>query len=114
MAEVKEKRIRDIINYLIVNDYLEQTNAEFPIIRMTTKAKSVLFHDEKIIMASSVPLNGQYGEDGIFVGCPALIGSKGIEEVIEFNLPPEELAAFKACCEKIRLNIAKAAKIPEA
>ncbi len=50
MAEVKEKRIRDIINYLIVNDYLEQTNAEFPIIRMTTKAKSVLFHDEKIIM----------------------------------------------------------------
>ena len=87
---------------------------EYGICSVAATMVKALYHDEKIIMASSVPLNGQYGEDGIFVGCPALIGNKGIEEVIEFNLPPEELAAFKACCEKIRLNIAKAAKIPEA
>ena len=48
-------------------------------------------------MASSVQLTGEYGEQGIFAGCPALIGGNGVEEVIEYNLPPEELKEFKAC-----------------
>ncbi len=50
MAEVKENRVREIVNYLIINDYLEQTNAELPIIKLTTKAKAVLFDNEQLMM----------------------------------------------------------------
>jgi ATP-dependent DNA helicase RecQ len=46
MARVKEDRIRDIINYLIINEYLEQTNAEFPIVKIMPKAKEILFGRE--------------------------------------------------------------------
>ena len=35
-------------------------------------------------------------------------GDNGIEEVIEYNLPDDELKKFKACCATIRQNIANA------
>ncbi|HZK39205.1 MAG TPA: DNA helicase RecQ [Clostridia bacterium] len=50
MAEVKAKRIREIIDYLLVNEYLEQTNAEFPVIKMMPKANEILFNGEKHMM----------------------------------------------------------------
>jgi ATP-dependent DNA helicase RecQ len=50
MAEMTEKRIRDIINYLVLNEYILLTNSEFPVVKLTQKAKLVLFDGEKIIM----------------------------------------------------------------
>ncbi|MBK5247286.1 MAG: DNA helicase RecQ, partial [Peptostreptococcaceae bacterium] len=50
MAEVKEKRIRDIINYLVLNDYIALTNSEFPVAKLTEKSKEVLLDGEKLIM----------------------------------------------------------------
>ncbi|MDD4295474.1 MAG: DNA helicase RecQ [Ruminiclostridium sp.] len=50
MAEMTEKRIRDIINYLVLNEYILLTNSEFPVAKLTQKAKPVLFDGEKIIM----------------------------------------------------------------
>ncbi|HEX9060047.1 MAG TPA: RQC domain-containing protein, partial [Clostridia bacterium] len=50
MAEVNEKRIRDIINHLVLNDYLMLTNSEFPVVRLTSKSKEVLFNGEKLVM----------------------------------------------------------------
>lgn len=72
-----------------------------------TLARTVL-HDEKKIFSCSVPLSGEYGEEGIFVGCPAIIGKNGVEEVMEYDLPADELAEFKKCCATVRANIAKA------
>ncbi len=72
-----------------------------------TMARAVL-HDEKKIMAASAPLDGEYGENGIFCGVPSVLGANGLEKVIEYDLLPEELEKFKACCETIRKNIAKA------
>ncbi len=53
MSEVKEKRIRDIINYLVLNDYLMLTNSEFPVARLTVKSRSVLLEGETLIMKIS-------------------------------------------------------------
>lgn len=72
-----------------------------------TLAQSVL-HDEKKIFSCSVPLDGEYGERGIFAGCPAVIGAGGVEEIVEYELPEDELTAFKSCCQVIRGNIEKA------
>ena len=72
-----------------------------------TMVRAVL-RDERKIMAASAPLDGEYGETGIFCGVPSVIGANGIEEVIEYNLPEQEMKDFKACCATIRTNIAKA------
>lgn len=50
MAEVQEKRIRDIINYLVLNDYLLLTNSEFPVVKLAPKSKGVMYGREKLIM----------------------------------------------------------------
>lgn len=50
MADMKEKRLRDIINYLVLNEYLMVTNAEFPVVRLTEKSRAVLLGDEKLRM----------------------------------------------------------------
>ena len=48
---------------------------------------------------------GEYGEDGLFVGVPCVIGANGVEEVVELPLTDEEKATFHACCDGIRHNM---------
>lgn len=70
-----------------------------------------ILHDEKKIMPASVEFTGEYGESGIFCGCPAVIGANGVEQVMEYELPADELAEFKECCATIRANIGRAAAL---
>ncbi len=39
-------------------------------------------------------LNGEYGYKDIYIGVPVILGSKGIEKIIEIELNEEERAAF--------------------
>ena len=39
-----------------------------------------ILHDEKRILPCSAPLDGEYGESGIFCGVPAVIGANGVEK----------------------------------
>ena len=73
----------------------------------TTAARMVhmVLHDEKAIMPASMELCGEYGEEGLFVGVPCLIGKNGVEKVIELPLTEEELATFHACCDGVRKNM---------
>ncbi len=79
----------------------------------TTAARMVkaVLHDEKIILACSTELNGEYGESGIYAGVPCVIGKDGAEKVIELSLNDEELEKFHKCCDGIRENIKNAEKI---
>lgn len=54
-----------------------------------TIVRSIL-HDEKKIMPVSAYLDGQYGESGICIGVPAVIGKDGVELVMEYKLPEDE------------------------
>lgn len=50
MSEVKEKRVREIINYLVLNEYIELTNTEFPIARLAKKSKELLNTQSPLMM----------------------------------------------------------------
>src|SRR3989475_1988854 len=51
--------------------------------------------DKKKILPCSVFLQGEYGVRDLFVGVPCKLGARGLEQVIEIKLTPEEEAAFK-------------------
>ncbi|MEF2967993.1 L-lactate dehydrogenase [Paenibacillus sp. M1] len=66
--------------------------------------RSILNDDHKII-AISVILEGEYGQTGVCVGVPAIIGEGGILEVLELNLTPEEQRKFDHSCVILRRAI---------
>ena len=55
--------------------------------------EAILF-DEKRILPTCAYLNGEFGIKGYYVGVPAVLGSNGVERVIEFALDGEEKAAL--------------------
>ncbi|MGA7293786.1 MAG: malate dehydrogenase [Terriglobales bacterium] len=59
-----------------------------------TEMVEAILKDKKKILPCAAYLNGEYGIHGLFVGVPVKIGAKGIEQIIEIKLTPEEKAAL--------------------
>ena len=57
-------------------------------------AEAIIF-DKKKIMCVSALLTGEYGVDGLFIGVPAMLGSNGIEKIIEIDFTESEKAGFE-------------------
>jgi malate dehydrogenase len=53
-----------------------------------------ILKDKKKILPCAAYLEGEYGISGLFVGVPVKLGAKGIEQIIEIKLQPEEQAAL--------------------
>ena len=64
-----------------------------------------ILHDEKAVIPVSMELHGEYGESGLCAGVPCVIGSNGVEEIIELPLTEIELKRFHSCCDVIRGNM---------
>ncbi|MEO8461631.1 MAG: malate dehydrogenase [Chloroflexota bacterium] len=58
--------------------------------------------DRKRVLPCAVLLDGEYGVDGLFVGVPVVLGSTGMERVIEIGLTEVEDAAFKRSAAAVR------------
>ena len=58
--------------------------------------------DKKQILPCTTYLEGEYGIDGLFVGVPVKLGADGVEEIIEFDLTPEEAAALDYSAGAVR------------
>jgi malate dehydrogenase len=58
--------------------------------------------DKKMIMPCSVLLEGEYGINGLFVGVPAKLGAKGVEEVIQLELNAQESAALQKSADAVK------------
>jgi malate dehydrogenase len=60
-----------------------------------TEMVEAILKDKKKILPCSVFLQGEYGIHDLFVGVPAKLGARGVEEIIQIKLTPEEDAALK-------------------
>ena len=58
--------------------------------------------DKKKIVPCSVLLQGEYGVRDLFVGVPVKLGSRGVEQVIQIKLMPDEDAAFKKSAAAVK------------
>jgi malate dehydrogenase len=48
--------------------------------------------DKKRVLPAAAYLQGQYGQNDLYVGVPVVIGAGGVERVIQFELNDEEQA----------------------
>jgi malate dehydrogenase len=61
-----------------------------------------ILQDERRILPVIAHLDGEYGEQDLYVGVPAILGGNGIEKVIEVDLTPEEQEAFRISTQAVR------------
>ena len=72
-------------------------------------AESIL-KDKKKILPCAAYLEGEYGIRDLFIGVPVKLGAKGVEQVIEIKLTPEENAALQksaAAVQELKSVLAK-------
>ncbi len=62
----------------------------------------VILKDKKKILPCSVFLQGEYGVQDLFVGVPIKLGARGVEQIIQITLTPEEDAALKKSAAAVR------------
>jgi malate dehydrogenase len=58
--------------------------------------------DKKKILPCAALLQGEYGLKGMYVGVPCILGSRGIEKVLEIKLTPDEAAALARSAQDVK------------
>jgi malate dehydrogenase len=77
-----------------------------PASAITEMVDSILMDRKKIVPCATY-LKGEYGIDGLFVGVPVKLGSKGIEQVIELPLNDAEKAELDRSADAVRELVGK-------
>ena len=74
--------------------YLKTGSAYYAPSAASTEMVEAILKDKKKILPCAAYLDGEYGIKGLYVGVPVKLGSRGIEQIIEIKLTPEEKAAL--------------------
>lgn len=61
-----------------------------------------IIKDKKRVMPCAAYCNREYGVKGLYAGVPVILGSRGVERIIEIELNVEEKKAFDHSVEAIR------------
>jgi len=62
--------------------------------------------DKKRLLPCAAHLNGQYGQDNLYVGVPVVIGAGGVERIVEIELDGDEKAGFDKSVNAVKGLIA--------
>ena len=66
----------------------------FGVSSVAAEILTAILRDEQRVLPVSAMLHGEYGQEGVYAGVPAVIGASGIREVVEYRLTGEEQAQF--------------------
>ena len=88
-------------------EYLKTGSSFFaPAAAIGSMVESIVNDQKRVIPASSY-LQGEYDEDGLYLGVPVILGKNGIEKVIELELTERQQQAFSISADHIRQSISK-------
>ncbi len=62
--------------------------------------------DTKETMPVCAWVEGQYGVSDVYLGVPAKLGAAGVEEIVEFDLTDEEMAALREAADAVKEKVA--------
>jgi malate dehydrogenase len=63
--------------------------------------------DKKRVFPCASLCEGEYGIDGYFIGVPTVVGSGGVEKILEISLTDDEKGALKNTLEKVKATVAE-------
>ncbi len=81
------------------------TSAYYAPGRSVSVMVEAILDDSRIVMPSSVILDGEYGHSDVAVGVPIVLGARGVHEIIELELDKSMKEKFDVSVKAIRENI---------
>ena len=115
-GRISEERLEEIVDRTKkggaeIVKFLEKGSAFYaPAASGVEMAESYL-KDSKKQLPCAVYLNGEYGINDIYAGVPVIIGSGGVEKIIELKLSPNEKKNFEKSVEAVKELFNSAKKI---
>ena len=91
----------EIVNLLVTGSAFYSTAAS------VMEIVEAFLKDKKRVIPCSALCEGEYGVNGLFVGVPCVIGSAGVERIIEFRLTAEEQDAFNRTVSAVAKSVAE-------
>jgi malate dehydrogenase len=82
--------------------YLKTGSAYYAPSAAATEMVEAILTEKKKILPCAAFLQGEYGIHGLFVGVPVKLGAKGIEQIIEIKLTPEEQSALEKSAASVK------------
>jgi malate dehydrogenase len=82
--------------------YLKTGSAYYAPSAAVTEMVEAILKDKKKILPCAAYLDGEYGIKGLYVGVPVKLGSKGIEQIIEIKLTPQEKAELDRSASAVK------------
>lgn len=97
-----EKIHQDVVN--AAYEIIEKKKATYYGIGISLSklVKSVLDNDNSIVTVSTYLKDGEYGQDDIYIGVPAIINNNGVRELLELELSKEEQEKLDNSCRIIK------------
>jgi len=85
--------------------YNKKGSTQYGIASATTGIITSILHDERRMMSVSTLLDGEYGQEDVFCGVPAILGKEGIIEIAQYRLNEDELEKFQLSVSAIKKSI---------
>tara|TARA_B100000686_G_C16796416_1_gene982681 strand:+ start:714 stop:1661 length:948 start_codon:yes stop_codon:yes gene_type:complete len=118
---IKKKKIsQKKIDYIIkrtktgggeINKLLKKGSAFYAPASSAVQMAESYLKDKKMILPCAAYLNGEYGVKDLYAGVPVIIGSKGVEKIIELKLSTNEKKQFSNSINSVRKLTKLASKL---
>ena len=111
LLEVMDEKGKDMDDLLNIYTQVQQAGYEIIKRKRSTyygiglslnRLVRAILDDENVILTVSVFQEGQYGQEGLYIGVPAVVNRDGVREVVQIELNEVDQAKFDASCDTLR------------
>ena len=90
--------------------YLKTGSAYYAPGASIARMVEAILGDTHEVMSVCAHIDGAYGIDDLYMNVPVRLGRAGVEEIVEFDLNADELAALQASAASVRAGLEKMPK----
>ncbi len=87
--------------------YLKEGSAYYAPAAAAVQMAEAIVKDKRRILPCAAWLQGEYGQNDLFLGVPCLLGENGLERIIEVELDDDERAALETSAGHVRSTVEK-------
>jgi malate dehydrogenase len=86
--------------------YLKTGSAYYAPSSAAVQMAEAIVRDQRRILPCAAYLEGEYGQDGIFLGVPCKLGAGGLQQILEVDLTETERDALRKSADAVRETMA--------